>query len=375
MNSVIQEIEKIRNGKPFQMIDSFYNRYSVVCRESDGSRTAYCFSVPIRNNKTGELVDLRFSHRKNGSVLNGSEDTVTITDRARFANTYGCCEVFFKGRLTKKTVDTIQFSDADVQTEIRPTLNGLLFVLDCKANAQPEFVLKTDRIFDSTRANDRYFSVMREKFVPLVTVSCIGLLNAKGKVTSPCRIENEQTGEKEYTIRFVSESKSRFRVAVEINMQETKLFQDTTVESNFPKRNNAFGSVAFLGKSRQFGEQWLYSRLESINIRQLQNKKILKTILHIPQLGTNKKTLSVRRVVKRFCSFGSNWENKIAVFKPVAESTVSNGYQHLDISEILGSLKNKSENYVIQAPNANSPIIVSTGDCFHAPQILEVQFQ
>ena len=375
MNSVIQEIEKIRNGKPFQIIDSYYNRYSVVCRESDGSRTAYCFSVPIRNNKTGEIVDLRFSHRKNGSALNGSEATVTITDRARFVNQYGRCDVLFEGQLTKKTVDSILFTAPAVRTEIRPTLNGLLFILDCKANAHPEFVLQTDRYFETTRANDRYFSVMREKFVPLVTLSCLGLLNAKGDVIAPYEIQNERIGEKEYKVRLISECKRRFRVAIEINMQETKLFQDTTVESQYPKRNNAFGSIAFLGKSRQFGEQWLYSRLESTNVSQLQNRKIARTILHIPQLGTSRKPLTVCRIAKRFCSFGSTWENKIAVFKPVAESIVSNKYHRLDISSLLGSLRNKSENYVIQASNANTPVIVSTGDSFFAPQILEVNIQ
>ena len=88
MNSVIQEIEKICNGKTFRLIDSFLNRYSVICREADGTKTAYCFSVPIRIIGSNGVVDLRFSHRKNGSVLNGSKTIVTVTDRTRLSNDY-----------------------------------------------------------------------------------------------------------------------------------------------------------------------------------------------------------------------------------------------------------------------------------------------
>ena len=375
MNSVIHEIVKIRNGDPIGTVDSFSNRYSVICREADGTKTAYCFSVPIRNLESNDVVNLRFSHRGNGSRFIGSEASVTITDRARLKNQYGNCEVFFQGRLLKKTVDTVLFSDDAVRTEIRPTLNGLLVVMDSEANAQPRIVLKTDRTFEATRANDRYFSVMREKFIPFVTVSCLGTLNAKGEVVSPCKIRIEETGDAEYSLFFVSENKKGTLIAVEINLQETKLFQDTTVESLSPTRNNAFGSIAFLGKSKQFGEQWLYSRLETVNIRSLQNKRVLKTILHIPQLGRFKTPLTVCRIAKRFCSFGSNWENKIAVLDPVAESVISNGYHHLDITEILGSLRNKSENYVIQASSANSPVVISTGDSSYAPQILEVKLR
>ncbi len=375
MNSVIQEIEKIRNGKPFQMIDSFYNRYSVVCRESDGSRTAYCFSVPIKNDKTSSIVDMHFSQNKKESVFIGSEAVVVVSDQAQLINPYGQCEVVFPGRASKRTNGTICFKDATVRTEIRPTLNGLFVVMNCETNVQPKLLLRLNRSFKTTRVNDRYFSVMREKFVPFVTVSCVGQFNSSGEVIAPCKIQNEQIGETEYLLTVLQEGKNKSRIAVEINLQETKLFQDTTVESLNPKRNKAFGSIAFLGKSIQFGEQWLYSRLESTNIHQIQNQTVLKAILHIPQLGYYKKPLTVRRIVKRFCSFGSNWGNKIAILDPVTQSTISHGYHHLDLTEILGNLRNRSENYVIQAPSANCPVIVSTGDSFYAPQILEVRFK
>ena len=159
-------------------------------------------------------------------------------------------------------------------------------------------------------------------------------------------------------------------------MQETKLFQDTTVESRHPKMNNAFGGTAFLGQTDIFGEQWLYSRLEFSNLPQLQNKRILKAILHIPKLNNSNCLLTIHHISARFCSFGSNWKNKISITDPLTESVISNGYYHLDITNLIRDIKKKSENYVIRAKDLNSkPAIISTGDSFFKPQILEVKFK
>ena len=51
-------------------------------------------------------------------------------------------------------------------------------------------------------------------------------------------------------------------LAWEANFYESKLIQDTTVESKSPKANNVFGDVAFLGSTRDFGTQYLYLRFD-----------------------------------------------------------------------------------------------------------------
>jgi hypothetical protein len=142
-----------------------------------------------------------------------------------------------------------------------------------------------------------------------------------------------------------------------------------------PTANNAFGGTSFLGTSKMFGEQWLYSRLDISNISHIQGKKIVKTILHIPQLSYNISPITVSKISERFCSFGSNWENKISIRDTIALSSGSLGYYHLDITKLLGNLKNKAENYVIRGTNPNKPVIIPTGDSFYAPQILEVKYQ
>lgn len=376
LNSVIQEIEKVRGGSSANMIELLSNRNTFFCQESDRTKTAYCFGVPIRNIQTNNIVDLRFQHHKRGSTFMGSEAKISIADTASLSNRHGRCDIAFQGSIFKKTEDAVYLNGDDYCMEIHPTLNGLMAIMDCHvAQAQPRLTLRLDRTFESTRASDKYFSVMRDKFTPLITVSCIGAVNAYGKVIAPCEVHNRKCSGTEYVLTFSAICKTKARIAFEINMQETKLFQDTTVESQHPKQNNAFGGISFLGKSKHFGEQWLYERLEISNISQLQGKKILKTILHIPRLGHSDTPLTVNRISTRFCSFGSNWENKIAITDPISESSFSNGYYHLDMTRLFGNLRQKSENFVIRGKAASKPAIIPTGDNFYAPQILEVQYQ
>ena len=376
MNSIFKEIDKLRTGDPIHWVEMLSNRYTIYCQEENRAKTAYCFSVPIRNIKTNDVVNLRFFHNKHGSTFVGSEVKISITDKVKLINQYGQCDIIINGTVLKKTEEAVFFANDKQRIEIRPTLNGIILTLECNPLSDlPKISLRFTNSFELIRSNDKFFSVMREKFIPFITASCIGTVNAYGKVVAPCKIYNQRLNDFEYVLTFCPESKSQHRIAVEINMQETKLFQDTTVESKNPTLNNAFGGVSFLGTSKLFGEQLLYSRLEISNIAQLQGKRIIKSILHIPQLGYNTPPIAVNRISKRFCSFGSNWENKIAITDTIAVSSASNGYYHLDITKLLGDFRKKSENFVIRETTTNKPAIIPTGDSFYAPQILEVKYQ
>lgn len=373
MYSVFEEIEKLRGGHSFRVNDIFTNRYTVHCQESGGIKTAYCFSVPIRNIKTNNVVDLRFHHNNHGSSFIGSEAKVSVSDRIKIFNKHGECDILFEGALSRKTEKAIFFTSAMRNIEIRPTLNGIMLLFDSDMAGGPAKIkLHFNRLFESVRANGKCFSVMRENLIPFMTVSCIGAMNLNGKVSAPCQINYYKINDFEYVLAFTSSKKSQNRIAVEINLQETKLFQDTTVESGNPKANNAFGGVAFLGSGKMFGEQWLYSRLEFSNISRLKSKRIIKSIMHIPQLNDNTSQITVNKIAQRFCSFGSNWENKIAPTDTVAASIKSNGYYHLDLTKLFGGFSNNSENFVIRGNAASKPIAISTGDSFYSPQILEV---
>ena len=375
MNSVIQEIDKLRGGSPINIIESQSDRYTILCREPDRTKTAYCFSVPVRNRNTGSIVNLQFQYNSNENTFVGSEARISLaSDKISIRNPYGQCDINFRARIVKKTNDTIYFKSENCCMEVHPTLNGLMMIMDCnfdKCKSELSFCLNSP--YALTRANEKYFSFMRNKYTPFITVSCIGMLNANGKVTAPCEIHNQKRSDTEYSLMFSTASKAKGRIAFEINMQEDKLFKDTTVESRHPKLNNAFGGTAFLGKSKAFGEQWLYSRLEVSGIPQLQGKRITNIYLHIPRLGQYRPQLTVNRIVARFCSFGSNWENKIALSDPIAQSSVSDGYYHFNLTSFFDGFKEPSKNYVIREA-ADHTAVIPTGDNFYAPQILEVKF-
>ena len=376
MNSIFQEIEKLRSQSFINTIEALSNRYMIVYQNSDRSKTAFCFSVPIRQLKTNSLIDLHFQHNKYGSAFVGSEAKITIAEKASLINQHGQCDIVFQGSIFKKTAGTVYLHDGNGYMEVRPTLNGLMVVMDyAAAQSQPRLMLCLDRAFEEAYTNGKCFCIMRDQFIPFITVSCIGVINAHEQVTAPCEVRAERLGDSEYVLTFSAARKTKSRIAIEINMQETKLFQDTTVESQHPQLNNAFGGISFLGESKHVGEQWLYSRLEISNISPLQGKRILKTVLHIPQLGRYITPLTVNQISTRFCSFGSNWQNKITITDPVAESSISNGYHHLDMTKLLGNLGKKSVNFVIRGKSTNDPAIIPTGDSFYAPQILEIKFQ
>lgn len=376
MNSVFKEIEKACFGNSIKIDPTGFSRYMVVSRNLDRTKTAFCFSVPICNDLAKGIVDLKFYHNKSNSYYLGSSATITIADDACLKDRYGSCRISLLGKITKKTENAIFTNSPDGCTEVRPTLNGLFFKVPCSADRMPAVRITIDQLFESVRANGKYFAIMREKFIPFITVSSIGAMNNRGEVVAPCEIGFQEMNKREYALTF--ESKSRFGkyVAFEINMYEPKLFQDTTVESRHPKMNNAFGGTAFLGDTDAFGEQWLYSRLEFSSLPQLQNKKILKAVLHIPKLNGDDCSLTASKIATRFCSFGSKWKNKIAVTDPIAETVGSNGYYRLDITELVARVKKESYNFVIRAKDSKGKAaVISTGDSFFQPQILEVKFQ
>lgn len=375
MNSVYSEIEKIRQNSFFRILESSINRHCVHCQEPDGTKTAYCFSVPIRNNQNNNIIDLKYHHYNQYSIFYGTNCKIIVSDKIRIINEHGQCDIILPYNLYKKTDNAIFFKKDIGQIEIRPTLNGILLLFDNNISSDYKKIkMCFNKIFDSTRTNNKYFSIMREKFIPFVTVSCIGLMNRSSKISTPCEVISQKLNNTEHILSFNSVT-SQNRIAIEINVQEPKLFQDTTVESMHPTINNAFGGISYLGTSKMFGEQWLYSRLDISTISHLQEKKIIKSILHIPQLGYNNSPITVSKISDRFCSFGSNWENKISIRDTIALSSNSLGYYHLDITKLLGNLKNKSENFVIRGTNQIKPAIIPTGDSFYTPQILEVKYQ
>ena len=155
-------------------------------------------------------------------------------------------------------------------------------------------------------------------------------------------------------------------------------FQDTPVSGKHPKENNAFGPMAFIGKSTFYGTQWLYTRLDVNKLPDLQHKYIREIKLYIPRFTNTSVALDTFELSNRFCSFGSTWNNKIA--KENRHDAVKNygGYACVDLTRHYTNrgLLTEATGVVITPARASELgyQAISTGDSYIMPPILCVKY-
>ena len=143
--------------------------------------------------------------------------------------------------------------------------------------------------------------------------------------------------------------------------------------------NNAFGSVGFIGTTKEFGEQWLYSRPDISKMPELMGKKILRAVLHIPKFNKSDVELMASTVSSRFCSFGSNWNNKRSESISLPDPTINDNYIDVDLMPILTDRSGwliHNEGFILKSKKKNSGFsVIATGDNYLAPQILEINYR
>ena len=375
MNSILNEVDALRKGKPLIVDRSNKNRYRLVTHEEDGSKTAYYFSVPIYNESIRKLLDLKFQNDGRTCSLIGSNSKIIVGDSISLENLQGTCQLMMPKGYRFKSDQCISYQGA----EVFPTTNGIAMKVDLDTEKSYCFRLKSDWSFYQIRSNNKYVALMSEKFKPFVTVSCIGSLYQNGELFAPAEIQYQKISDREFEITVCSDSPYAKQILFEVNLQETKMFQDTTVESRNPKQNNAFGGTAFIGNSTAFGEQWLYARPDFSILNDLLGQSIKKAVLHIPILHRNDMKLMTVGLTTRFCSFGSNWNNKKGGSQKTNLSETVSGYHKIDITNMITQnqrLQTTSEGWIIRSAVKNSGFsAISTGDSFYSPQILEVTFQ
>ena len=374
MESVIREIKKIRQGIQFSVDLSNANRYRVVALEKDGSKTAYYFAVPIYGNDQ-KLLDLRF-HIGNGiSYMAGSNAKLTLGDTILMENNESACRVLMLNGYIHKDDYCVLYDGL----EVYPTTNGIACKAVADKNGDFYFCLKTKKVFHDIRYNGKYFSFMSGKYTPFLTVSCVGGLGKDLDVVSAVRLTYRKLNDTEFEFRVHSNNVYIQNMLFEINLYEPKLFQDTTVESKNPQENNAFGGTAFIGKTDAFGDQWLYTRPDFSKMRDLTGTSIRKATLYIPTFNHGDPCLSGYQLPVRFCSFGSNWDRKKKHGGKFAESEKILGYQKIDLTKVIvdkQKLFTQSEGLVLRnVEDSKDFSVISTGDSYYAPQILEINFR
>lgn len=375
MTSILNEIKKLRKNSQLLIDTQNGNRYRVILNEPDGTRTAFYFSTPVYNIQTKKAVDMKFDKYDDCFISYGSNAKSFVGENIRLENAEGYM-------LLNKNKTFIYHSENELCSDddsIFPTTNGIAYKAKINNPFGCSFELEVDKPFMEIRSNDKYFSLMSEMFRPFVTISCIGTLDDDGIVLSPAQISFEQLNERKYRITLTTNNPNGKYILFEANLYEAKLFQDTTVESNNPHVNNAFGTTAFIGNTAEYGEQWLYTRPDYSKFSDLMDKKINKAIFHLPKYNISSVDLKSFKVSARFCSFGSNWNNRIAASDTVSESHQDNEYHHLDIKPMLCNNTGRithTEGIIIKPKIKGLGFAtISTGDSYFAPQIVEINYK
>ncbi len=376
MQYVLEEIAKLRNGA--QTIIDYHNSnpYRLIVKEDDGSKTAYYFSTPIYNQRTRKMFDIGFKSNEDVIYKNGTNANISITDNVFMENCAGTCKISLPQKCNFISSQEVHCRDVI----LLPTVNGVALKCAVAENKKMDFLVYVEQPFLNVRANDRCVALMKEQFRPLVVFSCIGATDVSGNVIAPAKMEYQKFTDKKYKITVSSTSPLAKFVIFESNLYENKLFQDTTVESMNPTANNTFGSVGFIGKTSIYGEQWLYSRIDYSKMFEIMDKRIQKAVLHIPKLNRSNVEFSAFKVSARFCSFGSNWNNKVNKGAPVSDSTTHNGYQSIDLASLFidpqTQTVTKSEGLILKPKiKENGFSVIATGDSYYAPQIFEINYK
>lgn len=375
MNSILEEISTLRKGAPLVIDYKNSNRYRLVAIEQNGTKTAYYFSSPIYNSRTRKAVDMKFHSKGSVAYTTGSNANITVGSSIRMENSEGSCVISLSEQITRISETEIVYPNK----RLYPTANGIALRSFCNDGNGCAFSVEISKPFLEVRANDKYFALMSERFRPFVSFSCIGTSDANGNIIAPAKISYQKVTDRKYTISVIPCSALGKSVLFETNLYEPKLFQDTTVESKNANINNAFGSIGFIGNTKEFGEQWLYTRPDFTKMSELNDKKILRTVFHLPKFNTGAVELTSFKVAARFCSFGSTWDNKIAETSAFNESQMTNHYIDLNLMPLLADKQGrlqKGEGFILKAKKKNLGFAaIATGDNCFCPQILEINYR
>ncbi|MBE6717762.1 MAG: hypothetical protein E7574_00700 [Ruminococcaceae bacterium] len=343
--------------------------------ENSGIRTAYYFTTPIYNQKTLKLINPKFYFDSGTAHAVGSNADIIISDNIILKNTEGSCSIELEKKPTLVHSREVRCGD----NVIIPTTNGVAMKYNMQSNPKISFIVNIGQSYLNIRANNKCFAFMKERFRPFIVFSCIGSMDSIGNVIAPAKLEYQKLADKKYKIDISTTSPLAQYVFFEANLYENKLFQDTTVESMNPLSNNAFGSIGFIGNTTTYGEQWLYTRLDYSKITEIMDNRIKKAVLHIPKLNDNRIELGSYKFSARFCSFGSNWDNKIAGGSLVSNSLSSRGYQTIDLIPLIVEPRTRtitrSEGLILKSKIKGSGFsVITTGDSCFAPQIMEISY-
>lgn len=368
MFSILNEIRKIRNCEELDIDTQNSNRYCLVIKELNGGKAAYCFNTPVYNLKNKHLIVPKFEQGLNEFVYRGTNSEIYVFDNVvQMSSVYGDASLVFDDLSNCYLSKEGEIQGKDIT--ISPTLNGIKVT----ASNRIKIKIAKDNSTYEKRANEKYFAFMIDQAKPFLSISGLYGFNYESNDVYPVALNYD---ENDGAFEFCIYSDNCEAVSFEVNMYEEKLIHDTTVETANPDENNVYGSSAFVGETKKFGEQWLYARPNFEKIPELCQNHILSVKLYIPQYNNEEGGMQIYTPEKRFCSFGSTWNNKIPIYEKLGTTKKIGSYQVAEITKAVVDsnthrLLNKT-GIVLRAKNKH--FAIATGDNYYTPQIMEIKF-
>ena len=374
MQGHLETIKRIRGEKTVYAEPMKGNRHVLLVHEREGE-AAYCFSAPLRSKAEGGSAFGFFPTSDGGFRMEATDGNVKVKgDMLLFERPDSTVCV----RLPH-TCGWQEDGEALVGGDIRltPTTGGVVVHKTLDAGEPFTFRVVPSDLSLGVRSNSKYFALMEEKYVPSFVIAGIGVFD-RGAACHALSVSHvfEGTG---YAVTVEGTEASRGELVFELNWYEHKLLQDTTVEANRPRENNAFGGVAFVGRSDTFGEQRLYLKLDYVMLNEFQNKKLKSARLYLTVLGGENRALEAFVMEKRFCSFGSTWKEKVGYGKRQLSVCIEDGLCGIDLGPVLigrtGALKNSYGLLLRGTEGTQGCLAIATGDSYAYPAVLELRYE
>ena len=367
----LDEVLQLTSDQSLSLSPKQSNRYGLQFVNENGGENYY-FSTPIYRQDKNKLLCLRFEQQGDSYIFWGSNCVIVLNKKQiRFIRKSEELIVLFKTPIAWNFDNGSLFSE---QLSISPTYNGVMLAGDLDVM---QFDVFTNIYYQEFRKSKNCVGLMENHFKPIFNFSAL-FARGEDDELSPLIVSYFEKNKQEGKVAFFSTDERCTQGVIELNFYEPKMMQDTPVSEKRPAENNAFGAIAWMGQSSFYGSQWFYFRPEFHNVPEMKNKVIQKITLYLPCWNTSDLLLEMHNLQSRFCSFGSNWENKIGTGECKYAANQEDGYLSIDVTKLYsysGQLTASIGTVLIARPtNQASFQIISTADCYARPPILCVKY-
>lgn len=369
--SPLDEVFQLASDQSLSLSPKQSNRYGLqfVC-ENGGEN--YYFSTPIYQQDTNKLICLQFKQQGDSFTFLGSNCVVIVNEKQiRFIRKSEELVVLFKIPIVWSFDNGALFSE---RLSIFPTYNGVMLAGDLEVT---QFDVFTNICYQEFRKSKNCVGLMENHFKPIFNFSTL-FARGEDDELSPLLVSYFEENKQEGKVAFFATDERCTRGVIELNFYEPKMMQDTPVSEKRPNENNAFGAVAWMGQSSFYGSQWFYFRPDFHKVPEMKNKVIQKITLYLPCWSTSDLFMEMHNLQSRFCSFGSNWENKIGTGQSKYTASQKDGYLSIDVTKLYSYSGQLTESIgtvlIAEKTNQASFQIISTADCYARPPILCVKY-